>query len=351
MQAAAFGTAANVAGTGLQTAAFSGIKDAIFGPKPGWAVTLIYALVFGIAVTLILITVDHFVPFLPFNPSGKGPSALARSGKKFWSSVETDTENLVVSTADSPTKLAANWSASVQLIIADSRNPNPMSGTFRHILHRGSNPVGISTSTSGSTGQAGIQPTDLPSDTEPSYKQMGLPQIMNPGVFLDKYKNDIHIFMHTRGLEKGEHALWLESMTIEDLPLNTPITLGLVCNGKQLDVYVNCRLYSSMLLKGTPYLPKADNQWFGRYGTAPFTGLVKNLTLWSSQLGSSDYIGVCRQGSFKGTELPTTCATKSSSPVETALHSLAETAAGGEEVTADTVVTDLLPIFSGGNKQ
>ncbi len=340
--AAAFGTAANVAGTGLQTAAFGGIKDAIFGPKPGWAVTLIYAIVFGIVVTLILITVDNFVPFLPFNPAGKGPSALARSGKTFWKSVEADTENLVVSSADSPTTLAANWSASAQLIIADSRNPNPMSGNFRHILHRGSNPVGISTTTSGSTGQAGIQPTDLPPDTEPSYTEMGLPQIMNPGVFLDKYKNDIHIFIHTRGLEEGQHVLWLESMTIEDLPLNAPITLGLVCNGKQLDVYVNCRLYSSMLLKGTPYLPKADNQWFGRYGTSPFTGLVKNLTLWSSQLGSSDYIGVCRQGSFKGTELPTSCAAKSTPPLQSMMTSLIETAAGGGEITAGTVASSLI---------
>lgn len=302
----------SVAGTGLQATAFSTVKNAIFGPKPGWAVTLIYALVFGVVVSLILISVDHFVPFLPFNPAGKGPSALARSGKTFWRTVQADTENLVVATADSPTTLASNWSASAQIIITDSRNPNPTSGTYRHILHRGSNPVGISAATSGSTGQAGIQPTDLPSDTEPSYTQLGLPQIMNPGVFLDKYKNDIHIFMHTRGLERGEHVLWLESMTIEDLPLNTPITLGLVCNGKQLDVYVNCRLYSSMLLKGTPYLPKAENRWFGRYGAHPFTGLVKNLTLWSSQLGSTDYIGVCRQGSFNMSDLPTSCSAAAS---------------------------------------
>lgn len=288
-----------------QTAAFTTTRAAIFGPKPGWAVTLIYAIVFGIVVSLILTTVDYFVPFLPFNPTGMGPSALARTGKTFWRTVQADTENLVVPATESPTSLASNWSASAQIIIADSRNPNPMSGAFRHILHRGSNPVGIGASSAGSTGQAGIQPTDLPAGAEPSYTEMGLPQIMNPGVFLDKYKNDIHIFIHTRGLEDGKHVLWLESTTIEDLPLNAPITLGLICNGKQLDLYINCRLYSSMLLKGTPYLPKAENQWFGRYGAFPFTGLVKNLTLWSSQLGSTDYIGVCRQGSF-GTDLPTT---------------------------------------------
>jgi hypothetical protein len=302
-----------------ESSAFFTTQNAIFGPKPGWAVTAIYALVFGIIVALILITIDQFVPFLPFNPTGKGPSALARSGKKFWKSVQADTENLVVPANQSPTTLAANWSASAQIIIADSRNPNPMSGAFRHILHRGSNPVGISATTAGSTGQAGIQPSDLPNDAEPSYAQHGLPQIMNPGVFLDKYKNDIHIFMHTRGLEEGAHVLWLESMTIEDLPLNKPITLGLVCNGKQLDVYLNCRLYSSMLLKGTPYLPKANNQWFGRYGAYAFTGLIKDLTLWSSQLGSTDYAGVCRQGSFNANDLPTSsCSTNAAAAASAA---------------------------------
>lgn len=286
---------------------FSSTRNAIFAPKSSGAITLIYALVFGIIVALILITVDHFVPFLPFNPTGAGPSALARAGKTFWSSVQADSENLVVPAKESPTTLASNWSVSAQLIIADSRNPNPMSGAFRHILHRGSNPVGISTTTAGSTGHAGIQASDVPTTgdaAEPTYTTTGLPQLMNPGVFLDKYKNDIHIFIHTRGLEEGKHVLWLESMTIEDLPLNTPITLGIICNGKQLDVYLNCRLYSSMLLKGTPYLPKADNQWFGRYGAFPFTGLVKNLTLWPGQLGSTDYIGVCRQGSFNTSDLP-----------------------------------------------
>jgi hypothetical protein len=132
---------------------------------------------------------------------------------------------------------------------------------------------------------------------------------MNPGLFLDKYKNDLHVFVHTLGREADLNVLWLESLTVADLPLQTPITIGVVCNGKTVEVYVNCRLYSTLLLKGTPYLPKADNQWFGRYCAFPMSGLVKNLTLWAAPLGSSDYIQMCRGASFDKNDLPATCPT------------------------------------------
>ncbi len=273
------------------------------------AKTVIMVLVAGIAIATILIIVDYFYPFLPFSTVG-GPSAAARAGVTFWKSVESDTENLVVPTNSSPTTSASSWSCSVQLIVADSRAPS--AGMFRHILHRGSNPAGIPTTTAGSTGQAGIQPTDIDPSADPSYKEQGLPQVMNPGIFLDKYKNDIHIFIHTRGSEDNEKVLWLESMTLQDVPLNQPLTLGIACNGRQVDVYLNCRLYNTLLLKGTPYLPKADNQWFGRYGAYPFAGLVKNLELWNTDLNSGDYVQVCRSASFNLNALPSTCPTASS---------------------------------------
>lgn len=272
----------------------------------------IWALVIGIAIAVILLVIDYFYPFLPMNPV-TGPSAIARAGKTFWKSVESDTENLVVPADESPTKAASQYSVSFQFAIGDSRTPSP--GKFRHIVHRGSNPVGISASTAGSSGHANIQPSDLPQPGEPTYTDAGLPQIMNPGVFLDKYKNDIHIFIHTKGKEEGMEVLLLESTTIEDVPMNTPMTLGVVCTGRTLEVYLNCRLYSTMLLKGTPYLPKADNQWFGRYGAFPFTGLVKKLTLWGAPLGSSDYIQMCRGADINMSDMPQGCPTNTSSGV------------------------------------
>ena len=236
-----------------------------------------------------------------------GPSAMARAGKTFWKSIETDSENLIVPADSSPTKAPGQYSVSFQFAISDSRAPSP--GKFRHIVHRGSNPVGISASQPGSSGHANIQPSDLPQPGEPTYNALGLPQIMNPGVFLDKYKNDVHIFIHTKGKEEGVDVLLLESTTVEDVPMNTPMTLGVVCTGRTLEVYLNCRLYSTLLLRGNPYLPKADNQWFGRYGAFPFTGLVKNLTLWPAPLGSSDYMQMCRSAGKSLGDMPQSCPT------------------------------------------
>jgi hypothetical protein len=271
----------------------------------GPAVYAIWAVVIGIVITLILLVADYFYPFLPFNPVS-GPSALARAGKTFWTSVDTNAENLIVPASDSPTK-GHQYSVSFHLAITDSRTPSP--GVFRHILHRGTNPVGITAASAGTSGHANIQPEDLPQPGEPTYVHLRLPQIMNPGVFLDKYKNDIHVFIHTKGKEEGMEVLLLESATIEDLPMNTPMTIGIVCTGRTLELYVNCRLYNTLLLRGVPYLPKADNQWFGRYGVYPFTGIIKHLTLWAAPLGSSDYMQVC-QGfppSIPQAEMPTAC--------------------------------------------
>jgi hypothetical protein len=240
-----------------------------------------------------------------------GPSAAARAGKVFWTS-GNDAENLIVPASASPTVVAGTYTMSVQLMIGDSRTPGL--GRFRHILHRGSNPCGLSLgdgSKAGPTGHSGIQINDLGDDAkaDPQYVATGLPAIMNPGLFLDKYKNDLHVFVHTKGKEDDMEVLWLESLTIEDLPLSTPITLGVICNGRTVEVYVNCRLYSTLMLRGVPYLPKADNQWFGRYCAFPMLGLVKNLELWSTALGSSDYIQMCRGAAFDKSQLPSSCPT------------------------------------------
>ena len=268
---------------------------------------IIYALCAGIAIATILMIVDNFYPFLPINPIS-GPSAAARAGVSFW---PVNAENLIVPATVSPTVLPDQYTMTVQLMIGDSRSPSI--GKYRHIVHRGSNPIGGATSkTAGPTGHAGIQLSDLPPGTDPNYQQLGLPSLMNPGIFLDKYKNDIHIFVHTKSQEGSLNVLLLESLTIEDLPLQTPLTIGIACGGKTLEVYVNCKLYSTLLLKGTPYLPPSDNQWFGRFGVFPISGLLQNLTLWPEPLGSSDYMQMCRAGSFNKGDLPVLCASSSS---------------------------------------
>lgn len=274
----------------------------------------IYTLILAIVISAALMIADSIWPFLPFNPV-TGPSAAARAGKTFWRLTTADSapENLVVPAADSPIKAADSYTMSLQLVIGDSRTPS--AGKFRHIVHRGTNPCGLTApATPGPNGQANIQPSDLPPNAEPSYVSLGLPQIMNPGIFLDKYKNDIHIFIHTTGFEGGMQVLWLETTTIEDLPLQQPLTLGVVCNGKTLEIYVNCKLYSTLMLRGKPYLPQAENVWYGRYCAYPMSGLIKNLQLWGDALNSGDYVKMCAPAAgFDMGALPQTCLTAGAS--------------------------------------
>jgi hypothetical protein len=306
-----FGAAVLAAPTSLLTNITAGATTlwASTTALQGAGLYVIIALITGLAIAVILLVIDNFVPFLPINPIS-GPSAAARAGKTFWK--DGDSENLIVPAASSPTTNAAQYTMSVEIVIGDTRAPSL--GKFRHVVHRGSNPCGISAPASGAgaSGQAGIQPSDLPPDTEPTYLSLGLPQVMNPGLFLDTYKNDMHIFVHTQGNEEGMSVLLLESMTVADLPLNTPFTLGLVCNGTTLEVYLNCALYSTMVLKGTPYLPKMDNQWFGRYCAYPMSGLVKKLQLWSTALSVGDYKQLCGSASFNMDNMPSSCATSTS---------------------------------------
>lgn len=267
---------------------------------------ILYGLFIIIAVGVILVTADYIWPFLPFNPITSSPTAAARAGKTFWQISNDDEaqQNLIVPASASPITTPDVYTMSVQIMIGDSRTPGL--GKYRHILHRGSNPCGLTAPSTGagSTGQANISPSDLPPGTEPSYVANGLPQIMNPGLFLDAYKNDIHIFIHTVGIEDGLRALWLESTTIEDLPLQKALNLGIVCNGRTLEVYVGCRLYSTIMLRGTPYMPKSANNWYGCYCAYPMSGVVKNLQLWGTSLSSGDYMKMCRSPDITVGALP-----------------------------------------------
>lgn len=277
----------------------------------------IYALIFGIVLAVALIIADLFYPFLPINPMS-GPSSVARSGQTFWKTATASSENLIVPSSVSPTVIPDVYTMSVQIMISDSRTTPKDNGKFRHLVHRGSDSciLGPSAKTAGPSGHSGIQQCDLKDNPnmDPSYNTNGLPSIMNPGLFLDEFTNDLHIFIHTLTKEAvaGNNeipVLTLEGCTVYDLPLKTPITIGIVCNGNTVEVYVNCLLYQTILLRGKPYLPAGNNQWFGRYCAFPMTGLVQNLQLWSAALTSADYMQVCRTPSFDMSQLQVTMPT------------------------------------------
>lgn len=259
---------------------WSGLSTGLPGPSAilnnyggSW---VIYSLIAALIIGIIIVVIDIFHPFLPSNPFG-GVSPNARNSKVFWKDKNGDVENLFVSKSESITTRPDVYSMTIQMFISDSRTPSL--GKYRHVLHRGSNPCGITSS--GSVANSGTT----------SYNNDGLPEIMNPGLFLDKYKNDLCVFVHTKDSTGG---MLLESLLIKDLPLNQTINIGLVSGSKTLEVYVNCRLYATHLYAGIPHLPSNNNQWFGRYCAYPFLGSVSNLTLWDSPITSLDMIKLCR---------------------------------------------------------
>jgi hypothetical protein len=229
-----------------------------------------------------------------------GPSSAGRQGKTFWKNLG-DVENMIVPANQSPTAQPDVYSMTVQIAVSDSRTP--ALGNYRHIVHRGANPCSLNWTPSGSSGTSGIRINSLPQTSDvTAYGANGLPAIMNPGVFLDPYKNDIHIFVHTA---QGT-TIMLETATVADIPLGQTINLGLVCNRKTLEVYVNCRLYTTLLFNGIPYLPATNNVWYGRYCAFPFLGALQNLTLWNSAIPSADIRKLCPSTMIK--DIPDTCA-------------------------------------------
>jgi hypothetical protein len=290
---------------------FGAVTDVIAKPSERNFTPVIFILFIGIAVGVLLLIVDVYYPFLPINPIS-GPSAVARQGKTFWSGITVDAQNLMVPSTVSPTQTADDYTVSIQILLQDSRTPS--NGRYRHILHRGVNPCGLSVTQPGPTGHSNIQLSDIP-DPEPSYAETGIPSFVNPGLFLDPVTNDLHMLVHTLGTDTaGTRALLLEGATVEDLPLNTPITIGVVLSGQSLEIYTNCRLYSTTLLRGKPQLPNKElTAWFGRACAFPFTGAVQNLALWSSALNSGDYLQVCRSGDFSKVNLTPVCPTAAAS--------------------------------------
>jgi hypothetical protein len=303
---ATFGPATNVGTRPYWNGIATGLPTAS-GMLASGGIYVIYVLIAAFCIGISIILADIYYPFLPMNPFGY-LSTTARMGNKFWPATQKgDGENLIVPAALSPTVRAGIYSMTVQFALSDSRTPSL--GKFRHIIHRGSNPCNLTSIMAGPSGHSGIQAGDVP--TSP-YTHSGLPDFMNPGVFLDQFTNDMHIFAHTSVTNSSGVSYILESTTVVDLPLAQIINLGIVCNQNTLEVYINCQLYTTLLLKGTPFMATQNNAWFGRYCVTPFLGAVQNLILWDNALPSSDMIRVCRSASMK---LPQSCASSTSSTV------------------------------------
>ena len=108
---------------------------------------------------------------------------------------------------------------------------------------------------------------------------------MNPGIFLHPYRNDIVFFIQTEAAGAsvvGYDILYMESVSLDDVPLQQWIRITLVVSGSVVDVYLNGDLQKSIILKGQPRGVPADI--YGRGGPVPFYGVAMNMKIWNGAL-------------------------------------------------------------------
>jgi hypothetical protein len=208
------------------------------------------------------------------------------SSRSFWQPDKLenpiDPRNLTV--IDWNPKNCADITLGAEMVIFNSR-ASSITSPYRHLLHRGSND--LSSTRPEAPGHAGGLNDGLPSE-------------MSPGVFMDRYTNDLIIFVDTDPVDliyKDVKHSFRESIRVNDIPLNVPFYLHLTLSGKVLEVYVNCRLAGTKLLHGNPR--GVENTWFGRTGFAPAQAVVQNLTLWDGLLKTHDVMNQCPSGKIQ----------------------------------------------------
>jgi hypothetical protein len=249
-------------------------------------------LLFGFVVfAIILYTVNAFYPYwdlyglrTPFGPAYKS--------QRYWTNITIPANSeppsgLYITPEESITKRPAAYTLMLDLYIQSSKAP--MMGSFRHIIHRGSDDYNQLAQSTAATGIVGNVSSDrsfeASSASAERVKGIPLPNFMNPGIFLHPFRNDLIFFFQTEAAQKrviGYDVLYLESLALDDIPLLEWFRVIVVMNGSVVDIYKNGELMRSIILKGDPR--SVSNQWFGRSGPAPVAGIVQNLKLWDGPL-------------------------------------------------------------------
>jgi len=195
------------------------------------------------------------------------PNLIPKSTTVYWKSKRVwppsgTTTNLTAYPSQFGTLQDISYSFNMDLVLKETRT-NATNGIHRHIFHRGSDEYASAT------------PANV------------LPRRMNPGVFLDPLTNDLLIFVDTLGGSTG----YRESLRIADLPLGAPFRLGLALNNRVLDVYIDCRLEETKLLKGTPRT--VENRLYGVAGPSSAPVQLQNVYCWDTPLPANDFTALC----------------------------------------------------------
>lgn len=207
--------------------------------------------------------------------------------KTFWQPAKMenplDPRNLRVTEDEWYPTVCGAMTMGLEVLISNTRAPD-VTSPYKHLVHRGSSELqDFQPNSPGSMpiGAGGLND--------------GLPSEMSPGVFIDRFTNDIIVFVDTDPVDdvyKNTTNAFRESIRINDLPLNVPFYLHLTLVGKVLEVFVNCRLAGTKLLHGKPR--SVPNEWYGRTGFASAQAIIQNLTLWDGRLHTYHLINMCK---------------------------------------------------------
>jgi hypothetical protein len=251
-------------------------------------------LVFTVLAVLVF-TANAFFPFVDTSPISNA-FGLSVQQQLYWSSflipAGTDAPSaLYISPKDSITTRPSQLVVMFDIFIQSSKAP--AIGSYRHILHRGSDEYNQLAGTAITQNIVGNAATDKTYEaaTAGAERMQGipLPTQMGPGVFLHPYRNDIVFFMQTEASPAsviGYDILYLESTVLEDVPLKEWFRITIMVNGTFMDIYKDGELMKSIVLKGK--IRPVTNQWFGRSGPAAFNGVLQNLKLYNGILSPAE---------------------------------------------------------------
>ena len=242
--------------------------------------TLIYVLLAGLIIAaVVFMLLGKKIDFGALDPRPK--SMIVRSSARlFWPPGPVFT-NLSIPAGSNGDFNSNSYSLIFDGVLYNTREFKTTGGPWRQILHRGSNE--LKATTVGGAVLKGCAANSFAGPLPP----FGLPNRMNPGIFLDPNINDIIIFVDS---DAGSQS-YRESVRLVDIPMDTPFRIGINVSGQVLEVYLNCRLEITKVLSGTPR--KVEDVWYGLAGSAAAQAQIQNLYIWPRPLSADEMGAVC----------------------------------------------------------
>lgn len=244
--------------------------------------TIAYVLLGALAVYFIgLMLMNKPIDFSWLDPRPKSMKTTS-DAYHFWKPSPVFT-NLTVPKGSVPGFKNTLYTINMDCVLLNTRNFKGTGGPWRHLMHRGSNELQLTT-VGGSLLRTGCAAAANSGGALPPF---GLPKRMNPGIFLDPNTNDIVVFVDT---ERGGE-IYHESVRISDVPMDIPFRIGVIVNETMLEVYMNCKLEVSLVLKGRPQ--SVEDVWYGLSGAAAAQAQIQNLYIWKRAVPADQIGSVC----------------------------------------------------------